>query len=70
MNNTYNYIFHCSEYREPEQAWACIHRDDAIYYWNGTSPLKGLPIRTDESLKIAYGSTPKEAAERLGLSFE
>ena len=70
MNSTYNYIFHYSEYRPPEQAWACIHRDDESYYWNGPGPLKGHPRKELHEVRISYGSSPAEAADKLGLSFE
>ncbi len=70
MNNTYNYIFHYSEYRPREYAWACIHRDDASYYWNGLGPLKSHPRKELHELRIAYSSSPVEAANRLGISFE
>lgn len=70
MNKAYNYIFHFSEYRQPEHAWACIHREDASYYWNGQGPLKGHPYKPLSSLRISYGVTPFDAANKLGLSFE
>ena len=70
MNSIYNYIFHYSEYRSPEQAWACIHRDGEQYYWNGSGPLKGHPRKELYELRISYGSSPDKAADGLGVFFE
>lgn len=70
MNNSYNYIFHHSNYREPSQRWACIHREDLQYYWNGPGPFKGHEFKPSDKLRISYGSTADEAASKLNIAFE
>jgi len=54
--NMYNHIFHCSYFREKSKQWACVHREDLNYYFNGTEPNGDL-----NKFKIGYGSTPIEA---------
>jgi len=52
MNPHYNFLFHFSEFRKPEEAWAYIHRESLTDYWNGTEPHNSiLPI---------YGASPDE----------
>lgn len=63
----YNYIFHFSEHRPIETRWACIHRDDEFYYWNGLNPIKQCSFKCNSDLRISYGKTPNEAAINLGL---
>jgi len=58
----YKYIYHWSPYRPKEKAWACIHRDDEIYYWNGKGPDKNGNVHKDQ-LRIFYGESPSKAWE-------
>lgn len=56
MKLSYNYLFHFSEFRDKSVAWACVHRDDLNYYFNGEEPF-GL----NSTIKIGYGKTPEES---------
>jgi len=58
--DTYDYIFHYSEYRSKNKRWACIHRKDSSYYWNGI-PFKGSTKDSDYKSKIGYGDSPYDA---------
>ena len=51
MKPHYNFIFHFSELRTPEKAWAYICKDDQYIYWNNSKKTFG---------KITYGSNPDE----------
>jgi len=62
----YNYLFHCSELRSVEKQWACFHKDDAKYYWNGIGPNKNGEIY-NMALRIYYGRTPEDAIQNAGL---
>ena len=57
MNPHYNFLFHFSELRQPEEAWAYIHRESFNDYWNGTLPANNiLPIfasTQEECIKTA-----------------
>jgi hypothetical protein len=61
MKPNYNYIFHFSEYREENQAWAYFSVDNQIRYWNGMQISKGK-IDTAKS-KIVYAATPEECVK-------
>jgi len=59
----YKYIYHWSPYRPKEKAWACIHRDDEIYYWNGKGPNKDGEIYK-KRLRIFYAESPLKAWDK------
>jgi len=59
----YHYIFHYSHYRENDKQWACIHREDLNFYFNGTEPNGEL-----NKLKIGYADTPEKAFENAKIN--
>jgi len=56
----YHYVFHYSHYREKDKQWACIHREDQTYYWNG-SVLK----ENGKNARISYGNSIDEAFKNM-----
>lgn len=58
MKPNYNYVFHFSEYRESNQAWAYFPLDEQIRYWNGIEVSKGKIDKTKS--KIVYAESPDE----------
>ena len=61
IRDAYNYLFHCSEYRDADRMWACFHREDESIYWNGNPNRWG----DSKQARMAFGSTPEEAWEAV-----
>ncbi len=64
-NESYSYLYHISPHREDSEQWACIHRDDMTYYFNGNRSGKFTP--PNNSPRIGFGNTPEKAFERVIL---
>ena len=55
--NDYDYIYHQSQYRPEEKRWACIHREDLIYYF-GKSKFN---VVDSDKLRVYFGKTQKDS---------
>lgn len=57
---SYKFLFHYSEYRPKETAWAYFHEEDQTVYKNGLPTSK---FDTKKGKRIVFGSTPDECVK-------
>lgn len=52
-------MYHISPHRGDDKQWACMHREDLKYYFNGSNSIRILS--PNNSPRIGFGNTPEEA---------